>query len=95
MYIVSPSASRRYLEEWLFTVPLNKIMAFGGDSSVEWAYGHSVMARKIVAETLAKMVNDGYYTEDEAIVIVERILRRNAIDLYKLEKMNSHWGRAL
>ncbi len=93
MYIISPSESKRYLEEWLYTVPSNKIMAFGGDCSVEWAYGHSVMARKIITETLVKMVNDGCYTENEAIVIATRILRNNAIDLYKLEKINNDWGR--
>ena len=95
MHIISPSSSTRYLEEWLFTVPSNKIMAFGGDASVEWAFGHSVLARKIVTETLVKMVNDGYYTEDEAIVIAERILRKNAIDLFKLEKKNNNWGKSI
>ena len=94
MYIYSPSASKRYLEEWLFTVPSNKILAFGGDSSIEWAYGHSIMARKIVTEVLTKMVNDGYYTVDEAIVIAERILRTNAIELFNIQKTQGKWKRA-
>jgi len=94
MHIISPSASKRYLEEWLLTVPSNKIMAFGGDASVEWTYGHSVIARKNVTEVLTKMVNDGYYTESEAITIVEKILRTNAIELFNLEKTDNQWRRA-
>jgi predicted TIM-barrel fold metal-dependent hydrolase len=88
MYIISPSASRQYLEEWLFNVPANKIMAFGGDmgNSVEWVYGHAVLARKIISEVLFKMVNDGYYTESESIAIAKMILRDNALNLYNIKK---------
>ena len=93
MYIISPAASRQYLEEWLFNVPANKIMAFGGDmgSSVEWVYGHAVLARKIISEVLCKMVKDGYYTEDEAISIAKMILRENAINLYNIKKSGDHF----
>ncbi len=93
MYIISPSASKRYLEEWLFTVPANKIMAFGGDCSVEWAYGHSVMARNIVTEVLTKMVNDGYFTIDESITVANRILRTNALELFNIQKADGKWKR--
>ena len=87
MYIISPEASRTYLEEWLLTVPSNKIMAFGGDmgTTVEGVYGHVVFAKKIIADVLATMVEKGYYTEKEAIQIANKILRENAIDLYKLK----------
>jgi len=94
MHIISPASSARFLEEWLLTVPSNKIMAFGGDSSIEWTYGHSVMAREVVAKVLTKMVIDGYYTEKEAITIAENILRNNAIKLFKIEKTGEKWGRA-
>ena len=94
MHIISPAASKRYLEEWLLTVPSNKIMAFGGDASVEWTYGHSVIARINVTEVLTKMVNDGYYSESEAITIAEKILRTNAIELFNLEKSDNQWRRA-
>ena len=95
MHIVSPSASTRYLEEWLLTVPSNKILAFGGDASIEWAYGHVVLARKIITEVLVKMVGDGRFSETEAIVIADRILRKNAIDLFKLKKVDDQWHRPL
>jgi predicted TIM-barrel fold metal-dependent hydrolase len=95
MYIISPSASRRYLEDWLMTVPVNKILAFGGDVSVEWAYGHSVMAREAVSEVLSKMVNKGCFSSDEAVVIAQKLLRDNAIDLFKLKKNGDNWFKKL
>jgi glucuronate isomerase len=91
MYIISPPASKIYLKEWLNTVPSNKIMGFGGDCSVEWAAGHSKMAREIITEVLINMINEGSLSETEAIEIAERLLRKNAIDLYKLENMNGNW----
>jgi len=94
MHIISPAASERYLEEWLLTVPVNKILAFGGDASIEWTYGHSVMAREVVTKVLTKMVNDGYYTENEAIEIAEKILRNNAIELFRIKKTGNQWSRA-
>lgn len=95
MYIISPLASKNYLEEWLLTVPSNKIMGFGGDTSVEWALGHSVMAREIITDVLVKMVEEGNCTEPDAIKIAERILRENAIEIFKLKKTGNNWGRAL
>ena len=95
MHIVSPPASRRYLEEWLLTVPSNKITAFGGDCSIEWAYGHSEMARDIVSEVLAQMVDRGYYSLDEAKTIATRLLRTNAMELYNIGKTGDEWKRNL
>ncbi|MFC1562803.1 amidohydrolase family protein [candidate division KSB1 bacterium] len=94
MHIISPSASKRYLEEWLETVPSNKILAYGGDYLfVEGAYGHAVMAREIVAEVLTKKVEEGYFSEKEAITIAKRILRDNAIELFKLKKIGNRYQK--
>ncbi len=83
--IISPYYSERYLHEWLETVPANKIMAYGGDElTVEAAYAHSVMARRVVAKVLIEKVANGYITETEAINIANRILRENAMEIFKL-----------
>ena len=96
MHIISPAASKQYLEEWLMTVPSNKIMAFGGDFGkvVEGTYGHSVIARKNVTEVLTKMVEDGYYSEKDAIIIAKRIFRENALELYQLKKVGNYFERS-
>jgi uncharacterized protein len=87
LYIISPSYSKRYLHEWLETVPANKIMAFGGDfHNVEGTYGHLLFAKQIVSNVLCEKVKDGYFTEDEAIKIADMIFCHNAISVLKLNK---------
>ena len=84
-YVISPSYSKRYLHEWIETVPANKIMGFGGDYDfVEAVYAHSVMARQIIADVLIEKVRDRYLSEDEAIVIARMLLRENAMNVFKL-----------
>ncbi len=84
--IISPSYSIRYLQEFLETVPSNKIMAFGGDCAiVEGSYGASIMAREVVEKTLIAMVKSGYFCEEEAIAIAQKLLRSNAIKIYDLK----------
>jgi hypothetical protein len=84
--IISPSYSIRYLQEFLETVPANKIMAFGGDCAcVEGTYGASVMAREVAEKTLISMVKSGYFSEEEAIIIAGKLLRNNAIEIYDLK----------
>lgn len=86
LYIISPSYAERYLHEWLETVPSNKIIAFGGDyHNVENAFGHSLMARMVVAKVLIEKVKTGYLTEEEAKQIAERIFYKNALDLFRIE----------
>ncbi len=83
MYIISPEIGRRLLHELIETVPGNKIMAFGGDSmTVEIAYGHSRMARQVVARVLSEKVSEGYMKEDEAVILARRMLRDNPAALF-------------
>jgi hypothetical protein len=70
---VSPAFSARTLDEWIETIPSNKILAVGGDSNyVEGAYGHT-------------KVESGYCTLAEAQWLAERILRENARELFRLD----------
>lgn len=86
LYIISPSAAGRMLHEAIETVPANKILAFGGDFIIpEGAYGHSVMARRVVSRVLTEKVEDGYLAEEEAAALARRILRENAAALFKLD----------
>ena len=96
MYVISPEASRNALEEWLLTVPANKIMAFGGDygMTVEATYAHAVVARTIVTDVLTGMVEKAYIDEPDAYYIAHRILRENALELYQLEKVDGYYQRS-
>lgn len=86
VYIISPSYSIRYLNEWLETIPANKIMAFGGDyENVENIYGHLLFAKQIIVKVLTDKVKDGYFSEKEAIKVASMILHDNAVSLYQLK----------
>ena len=85
VHIISPFVARRVLHEWIETVPANKIFAFGGDYIVvEGAYGHAEMAREGVARVLSEKVEEGYFTETEAIRVARQILHDNPTELFRL-----------
>ena len=87
MPIISPTETRQWMHTWIETVPINKIMAFGGDYIFpEGSYAHSLVARQLVAEVLAEKVEQGYFTESEALWVAQRLLRDNAIELFGLER---------
>jgi uncharacterized protein len=85
LYAISPSYSKRYLHEWLETVPAGKIMAFGGDfRNVENIYGELLIAREVITSVLCEKVADGYFSEKEALSIAQMILHDNASKFYQL-----------
>jgi hypothetical protein len=82
---ISPHIAARTLRDWLDTIPSNKILAVGGDSNyVEGAYGHCGLARRIVCDALAERVEAGLLGEDEAVWLAQRLLRENAVELFRL-----------
>ncbi|MEI6143474.1 MAG: amidohydrolase family protein [Mariniphaga sp.] len=84
--MISPSYTIRNLEEYIETVPANKIMCYGGDcQNVEGAYGASILARETVSAALNDKVKTGYLTEDEAISIAKKVLRENALSIYNIK----------
>lgn len=85
LYAISPSFSKRYLSEWLETVPANKIMAFGGDyHNIENVYAELLVAREVISEVLIDKVREGYFNEAEAMQVASMILYDNAVTLYNL-----------
>jgi hypothetical protein len=85
MYSVSPTYSERYLSEWLETVPVSRLIAFGGDCmSVENTYSELKVAKRIIAKVLCNKIRDGYLSESEAKVAARMILFDNASRLYNL-----------
>jgi predicted TIM-barrel fold metal-dependent hydrolase len=88
LHAISPSVARAALSEWLDTVPVNKIMAFGGDYIfAEGTYGHSVLARDNIARVLSDRVEDGSMKLEDAKAIARRMLRDNALELFRIDKV--------
>jgi predicted TIM-barrel fold metal-dependent hydrolase len=85
-HILSPRMACSAMDELIDLVPVNKIIAFGGDyhKPVEKVYGHLVMARENVAQVLGGRIKDGLLTEEEAVSIAERWFCDNPKELYGL-----------
>ncbi len=85
MHILSPTVSRRALDEWLDTVPVTKIFAFGGDYRVvELVYGHLQLARENVAAVLAGRVGAGRMTRAQAVEVARLLFYENPRRWYGL-----------
>ncbi|MBO3832299.1 MAG: amidohydrolase family protein [Candidatus Brockarchaeota archaeon] len=86
-HIISQRLACTALDEMIDLVPVNKIIAFGGDYEmpVEKVYGHLVMAREDVARVLGKRVEEGFMTESEAVELARMWFYENPRSLYQLK----------
>ncbi len=86
-HIISQRFATDALDEVIDVVPMNKIIAFGGDYAlpVEKVYGHLVMAREDIARVLAGRIERGQMTEDQALTLARKWLFDNPKDLYRLD----------
>jgi len=83
---ISPAAYKRGLDEWLEIVPSNKIFAWGGDHDmIEHSYASLMLAKDLVSEVLAAKVASGYFSRKTAILVAEKIMGENAIEVYNLQ----------
>jgi hypothetical protein len=85
LHHISPSAYRAALTSWIETVPMNKIFAWGGDHNLlEHSYASLAMARQLVAEVLAGLVNRGYFDADVALEVARCVLHDNGVKFWRL-----------
>jgi len=85
-WILSPVASVNFLKQYLVTAPINKVFTFGGDYIfVEPVIGHAKLARIGIIQALTELVDDGWLTLNDAIDLVEPIMRGNARKTFRLE----------
>jgi hypothetical protein len=86
LHHISPSAYRAALTSWIETVPMNKIFAWGGDhsSGLEHSYASLVMARELVVDVLADLVDRGYFDVDLALLVARRIFHDNGFEFWRL-----------
>jgi predicted TIM-barrel fold metal-dependent hydrolase len=82
-WVISPTGARNALHELLETVPVNKLIGFGGDyRHVELTYAHSRMARAGIAQVLAERVAEGFCSETRALDLARLLLHDNAARLF-------------
>ena len=84
-HIISPEASVRAMVEWIDSVPLSKISAFGGDYCfIDAVYGHQQLAREDVSKALAIKVNAGLFDVDKACEIAQLWFYENPLRIFQL-----------
>jgi len=86
-HIISQRFAMDGLDEAIDLIPMNKIIGFGGDyaTPVEKVYGHLVMAREDIAAVLARRIERGSVSEDEALSLARQWLWDNPKELYRLK----------
>lgn len=84
-HMLSPLTTINTLKEWLYTIPINKIFAFGGDCRFfDGTIGHLELARRNVSRVLADCVHDGLFPYKRAVQIARSLFFDNPRDFY-------HW----
>jgi hypothetical protein len=82
-HILAPGMARRLLHDLIDTVPANKILGFGGDYNfAEGSYAHAKLARRGISRVLTDRIEEGTFTEEQAIALAKRIMHDNASALY-------------
>jgi predicted TIM-barrel fold metal-dependent hydrolase len=82
-WILSPLATARFVGEFLTAAPAVKLLAFGGDYRIiEPVVGHARLARTCLARALSHTVESGLFREDEALNLIEPLMRNNALTLF-------------
>jgi predicted TIM-barrel fold metal-dependent hydrolase len=86
-HIISQRFAVDGLDEAIDLVPMNKILAFGGDyaTPVEKTYGHLVMAREDLAEVLGRRIRSGQMSESQALTLARQWFWDNPRALYGLK----------
>jgi predicted TIM-barrel fold metal-dependent hydrolase len=87
--IISQAQTRSGIDELLDQVPVNKILAFGGDYErpVEKVVGHLQMAREELATVFAARIDRGVLSFDQATDILKKWFWDNVFNLYSRLKL--------
>ena len=80
-----PSYIERLLNERLDMVAINKQVGYFSDAyTMEWSYAKVKLVRQITAKVLAERVEQGRYTKETALWLVEQLLAGTTKSLFKV-----------
>jgi len=82
--LISTELTARCLAEWLQIMPLNKLMHGADTHCVETLCIVTQRLRVILSRILSDMIFDKAISEDDALMVARKILRKNALDFYGL-----------
>ena len=94
-WIISPVASVNFLKQYLVTAPANKVLTFGGDYiPVEPVAGHAAIARRGIVNALMQLVEENWLNPEDALGLVEPIMRGNANRIFHLDEKKKNLEKA-
>lgn len=86
VWFVAPHIARQTLHAWLEAVPLHRLIALGGNTTmVEASCAQALIVREQVASVLAEMIAGGELDEDDARLAMARLLSQNAMETFGLK----------
>jgi predicted TIM-barrel fold metal-dependent hydrolase len=85
-HLLSPRLTLQAWDMWLDMMPINRVMAWGGDYwwAVENVWGALDKVRRMLAELLARRMGRGDFGEARALEIARRWMHDNAREIYFL-----------
>lgn len=90
MWFVAPHIARQTLHAWLEAVPLHRLIALGGNTTmVEAICAQAFIVREQVASVLAEMVAGGELDEEDARLAMVRLLSQNAVEAFGLDSVGA------
>jgi predicted TIM-barrel fold metal-dependent hydrolase len=82
-WAMAPVQMERTLDEWLSSVPNNKIIGFGGDAISPFAsIGYAVQARMGIANCLERKIKRGEYSQATAEMVARKIMWQNGLEIF-------------
>jgi hypothetical protein len=91
-WIINPTASVRFVKEFLTAAPSSKLLTFGGDYvTVETVPGHAAVARQGLAQAVSELVEEGWVGSTDVSDLIETLMRGNAHRIFSYEETLKHW----
>jgi hypothetical protein len=82
-WAMNPVQMERILDEWLATVPCNKIFAFGADTGSPFMMlGYATQARQGIANVMERKVRRKEFDTQTAEFVARRIMNQNALEFF-------------
>lgn len=94
-WILDPVASKEFLKSYLAAAPSSKLFPFGGDYiPVECVVGHAKLARQGIVQALSELADEEWIEREDALNLVEPLLRGNAQRVFRLKKKKKSLSQA-
>ncbi|MBI4557715.1 MAG: amidohydrolase family protein [Candidatus Hydrogenedentes bacterium] len=94
-WIISPSATGRFVKEFLVSAPATKLLCFGGDYwNLEGVPGHAVIARQGLARSLSELVQEAWIDNSEVSGMIRQLMRDNPYALFDYQGRSRNWSLA-